>query len=212
MKNLIIIFVLLVLCLMMSALVSSQGAASLEPDDIPATSSQISRQGLLSFDKFRYLDVPKLDEIMVYDDFECTFKCLHHPLCVSVNLAAEGDFWCELLSFDKYSNPNEYKEKKSSHHYFFESACAKKPCKNNSTCLSGFTDKSYQCLCSAGFKGRTCEEDINECIEGTSNCSADAVCNNTKGSYNCTCKQGYYGDGNICRLASTCKEVFDQNV
>ena len=72
------------------------------------------------FDKFRYLDVPKLDEIMVYDDFECTFKCLHHPLCVSVNLAAEGDFWCELLSFDKYSNPNEYKEKKSSHHYFFE--------------------------------------------------------------------------------------------
>ena len=57
---------------------------------------------------------------MVYDDFECTFKCLHHPLCVSVNLAAEGDLWCELLSSDKYSNPNEYKEKKSSHHYFFE--------------------------------------------------------------------------------------------
>ena len=44
--------------------------------------------------------------------------------------------------------------------------------------------------------------DINECIEGTSNCSADAVCNNTKGSYNCTCKQGYYGDGNICRLGN----------
>ena len=57
---------------------------------------------------------------MVYDDFECTFKCLHHPLCVSVNLAAEGDLRCELLSSDKYSNPNEYKEKKSSHHYFFE--------------------------------------------------------------------------------------------
>ena len=57
---------------------------------------------------------------MVYDDFECTFKCPHHPLCVSVNLAAEGDLWFELLSSDKYSNPNEYKEKKSSHHYFFE--------------------------------------------------------------------------------------------
>ena len=57
---------------------------------------------------------------MVYDDFECTFRCLHHPLCVSVNLAAEGDLRCELLSSDKYSNPNEYKEKKSSHHYFFE--------------------------------------------------------------------------------------------
>ena len=45
---------------------------------------------------------------MVYDDFECTFKCLHHPLCVSVNLAAEGDLWCELLLSDKYSNPNEF--------------------------------------------------------------------------------------------------------
>ena len=42
--------------------------------------------------------------------------------------------------------------------FLYQSACAKKPCKNNSTCLSGFTDKSYQCLCSAGFKGRTCEE------------------------------------------------------
>ena len=41
--------------------------------------------------------------------------------------------------------------------------------------------------------------DINECIEGTSNCSADAVCNNTKGSYNCSCKPGYSGDGQICQ-------------
>ena len=95
------------------------GAASLDPDDILVTSSQISRQSLPSLHKFRYLDVPKLDEIMIYDEFECTFKCLYHPLCVSVNLAAEGDLWCELPSSDKYSNPNEYKEKKSSYHYFF---------------------------------------------------------------------------------------------
>ena len=95
------------------------GAASLDPNDILVTSSQISGQSLPSLHKFRYLDVPKLDEIMIYDEFECTFKCLYHPLCVSVNLAAEGDLWCELPSSDKYSNPNEYKEKKSSYHYFF---------------------------------------------------------------------------------------------
>ncbi|CAH3184475.1 unnamed protein product, partial [Porites evermanni] len=40
--------------------------------------------------------------------------------------------------------------------------------------------------------------DINECKEGTHNCSSNAVCNNTKGSYNCTCKPGYEGDGNNC--------------
>ena len=40
--------------------------------------------------------------------------------------------------------------------------------------------------------------DINECEEGTYNCSSNAVCNNTKGSYNCACKPGYEGDGNNC--------------
>ena len=54
--------------------------------------------------------------------------------------------------------------------------------------------------------------DINECIEGTSNCSADAVCNNTKGSYNCTCKQGYYGDGNICCLGNISSALFSKLV
>ena len=47
------------------------GPASLDPDYITVTSLQTSRESVLSFDKFRYLDVPKLDEIMVYDDFEC---------------------------------------------------------------------------------------------------------------------------------------------
>ena len=40
--------------------------------------------------------------------------------------------------------------------------------------------------------------DINECGEAH-NCSSNAVCNNTKGSYNCTCKPGYEGDGNNCK-------------
>ena len=40
--------------------------------------------------------------------------------------------------------------------------------------------------------------DINECEGGTHNCSSNAVCNNTKGFYNCTCKPGYEGDGNNC--------------
>ena len=50
--------------------------------------------------------------------------------------------------------------------------------------------------------------DIDECAMGRQNCSADAVCNNTKGSYNCTCKEGYYGDGNICRSGNILPAVF----
>jgi len=40
--------------------------------------------------------------------------------------------------------------------------------------------------------------DINECATGTHNCSDYAVCNNTKGGHNCTCKKGFIGDGVNC--------------
>ena len=40
--------------------------------------------------------------------------------------------------------------------------------------------------------------DIDECDKGTHSCSSNAVCNNTKGSYNCTCKPGYKEDGDNC--------------
>ena len=69
-------------------------------------------------EEFLYLNVSHIELIMVYDDFECTFKRLHHPSCISFNLAAEGKLFCELLSTDKYSKPMEYKLNKSSHHFY----------------------------------------------------------------------------------------------
>ena len=40
--------------------------------------------------------------------------------------------------------------------------------------------------------------DIDECTNGKHRCDVNAVCNNTRGSYNCTCKDGFYGDGINC--------------
>ena len=40
--------------------------------------------------------------------------------------------------------------------------------------------------------------DINECDAKTHQCHKDAYCNNTKGSYNCTCNVGYDGNGTYC--------------
>ena len=40
--------------------------------------------------------------------------------------------------------------------------------------------------------------DIDECAKGTRTCSANAVCTNTEGSYKCTCKTGYFENGNVC--------------
>jgi len=40
--------------------------------------------------------------------------------------------------------------------------------------------------------------DVDECKRGFHKCHLKAVCNNTYGGYNCSCKKGYSGDGHNC--------------
>mgnify|MGYP002259967521 CR=1 FL=1 len=40
--------------------------------------------------------------------------------------------------------------------------------------------------------------DIDECSSAANECHQNASCHNTKGSYNCTCKDGFEGDGKNC--------------
>ena len=40
--------------------------------------------------------------------------------------------------------------------------------------------------------------DIDECNLDTHNCDVNANCTDTDGSFNCTCNQGYEGDGVNC--------------
>ena len=79
------------------------------------------RQALFIGDEFHYLNVPRVGTRIVHNIFDCTFKCLNNPSCLSLNLAAskraDGKLWCELLSSEKYSNPEEYKGNDTSHHY-----------------------------------------------------------------------------------------------
>ena len=40
--------------------------------------------------------------------------------------------------------------------------------------------------------------DINECSADPSPCDVNADCINSDGSYSCTCKQGFTGNGTVC--------------
>ncbi len=51
--------------------------------------------------------------------------------------------------------------------------------------------------------------DINECASEQHNCHQDANCTNLKGSFNCTCKHGYQGNGTDCEGGSCYIMMFD---
>uniref|UniRef100_A0A183CRR4 EGF-like domain-containing protein n=1 Tax=Globodera pallida TaxID=36090 RepID=A0A183CRR4_GLOPA len=92
-------------------------------------------------------------------------------------------------------------------------ACAgdSRPCANNATCRPIKDD--FVCECPAGFYGRHCADDIDECLEANvgrsaegDDASADFVrgpcqnggeCVNTPGTFECQCAPGY--EGSICQ-------------
>ncbi|KAL9957479.1 hypothetical protein ACROYT_G039117 [Oculina patagonica] len=53
-----------------------------------------------------------------------------------------------------------------------------------------------------------CKQEVDQCTNGKHSCDVNAVCNNTRGSYNCTCKDGFYGDGKNCTDIDECSTNF----
>lgn len=72
--------------------------------------------------------------------------------------------------------------------------CPANSCKNNATCTYE-GDGLFTCVCTPGYTGLYCQGDKNECLTGKHKCHKNADCTNTVGSYICSCKVGYSGDG-----------------
>ena len=49
--------------------------------------------------------------------------------------------------------------------------------------------------------------DDDECGSSHNICHLHAMCNNTEGSYKCTCLEGFVGDGVTCERKSYCENV-----
>ena len=41
--------------------------------------------------------------------------------------------------------------------------------------------------------------DVDECTLSLLNCHENATCNNTEGSFDCYCKEGFTGNGTYCK-------------
>ena len=78
-------------------------------------------------------------------------------------------------------------------------------CDANAICINGDC-----CHCNDGWHGNgfNCS-DVDECdvmapFGGLNNCSSQAFCTNTPGSFNCSCLAGFEGDGVTCTNIDEC--------
>ena len=71
-----------------------------------------------------------------------------------------------------------------------ESACSSNPCRNNGKCMED--EVKYTCKCQKGWTGRTCSEDVNDCLINP--CQNDGKCKDIGlNAFNCTCQIGWEG-------------------
>merc|ERR1719253_564114 len=55
-----------------------------------------------------------------------------------------------------------------------------------------------------GWCGLGCDDDCDECQDGTHGCSPYAECSNSMGSYACECKNEFFGNGVLCTPCANC--------
>ncbi|XP_047530090.1 nidogen [Vanessa atalanta] len=80
-------------------------------------------------------------------------------------------------------------------------------CAEHASCLYDETLEVNYCSCDEGFEG----EGISKCVplgktcDVANDCSPNAICTTTEASYQCICREGYFGDGYTCNAEMNCR-------
>ncbi|XP_078352335.1 putative skeletal organic matrix protein 5 [Oculina patagonica] len=91
----------------------------------------------------------------------CGGQCVMESRCMSINIGPpiNDRVLCELSDSDHSLHPEDLKPRAGFSYTGTKNACSSYPCFHNGTCLNGFTDKRYQCLCTANYSGVNCQID-----------------------------------------------------
>ncbi|XP_078374668.1 uncharacterized protein LOC144658184 isoform X2 [Oculina patagonica] len=143
----------------------------------------------------------------------CEIRCYREPNCVSYNYGPMQNEkpWCDLNNSTYLQvSSSDFVTKEGYTYRDVLNLCLSSPCPGNTTCQTGFGDQGYRCLmpsCPQGYYGDSCQFDVKECIEGSHNCSSNAVCVDLPGSFQCNCKVGYTENGVNCIAVNDCSEA-----
>ncbi|XP_075273908.1 sushi, nidogen and EGF-like domain-containing protein 1 isoform X2 [Opisthocomus hoazin] len=92
-----------------------------------------------------------------------------------------------------------------------------RPCLNGGKCIEDCItgNPSYTCSCLAGFTGKRCHVDVDECLSHP--CQNGATCLNGAGSFSCRCSPGFRGtnceteespcESRVCQNGGRCQAV-----
>ncbi|XP_074618843.1 contactin-associated protein-like 2 [Acropora palmata] len=123
-------------------------------------------------DYYRELAVAKVGSLLVKGTFNCLFRCVAEPPCLSVNLAAHPDsdglYQCDLLATDKYrATAEDFQASDAFHHYspWPMSPCDNHSCHSESACVPDLGENKYRCKCQPGSVGIHCDRRGKSCSE-----------------------------------------------
>ncbi|CAF3764830.1 unnamed protein product [Rotaria socialis] len=74
-------------------------------------------------------------------------------------------------------------------------SCAPNPCENNGICMHEMSSQSYKCLCTFGYSGVNCSENLNKSFCSSNPCMNNGTClqSPTTADGICRCQEGFSG-------------------